>query len=100
MPAGKVVMSSRTPISYLAITECPIATNQGFKSIVPTLVDANAWIMLALDALMDDVKKRASGTTFKEISRTEYEDTLVPQSPLPEQARIVACPGSVMTAID
>ena len=99
MPAGTVVMSSRAPIGYLAITECPIATNQGFKSIVPTLVDTNAWIMLALDALMDDIKKRASGTTFKEISGTEFGDTLVPLPPLSEQARIVACSESVMAAI-
>jgi len=89
MPAGTVVMSSRAPIGYLAITDRPIATNQGFKSVVPTLVDTNAWIMLALDALMDDIKRRASGTTFKEISGFEFGETLIPIPPLPEQRRII-----------
>ena len=89
MPAGTIVMSSRAPIGYLAIAECPIATNQGFKSVVPTQVKTNAWIMLALDALMDDIKRRASGTTFKEISGSEFGETLVPIPPLAEQARII-----------
>ena len=99
MPAGTVVMSSRAPIGYLAIAECPIATNQGFKSVVPTLVDTNVWIMLSLDALMDDIKKRASGTTFKEISGSEFGETLIPLPPLPEQACIIDCSVRTIAAI-
>ena len=35
MPANSVLFSSRAPIGYVAITEGPVCTNQGFKSIVP-----------------------------------------------------------------
>ena len=98
MPAGTVVMSSRAPIGYLAIADCQIATNQGFKSIVPTIVKTNEWILLALDALMDDIKRRASGTTFKEISGSEFGETLVPLPPFPEQERIIALFERAMTA--
>ena len=98
MPAGTVVMSSRAPIGYLAIADCQIATNQGFKSIAPTIVKTNEWILLALDALMDDIKRRASGTTFKEISGSEFGETLVPLPPLPEQERIIALFERAMAA--
>ncbi len=35
MPAGTVLFTSRAPIGYVAIAANPMATNQGFKSIVP-----------------------------------------------------------------
>ena len=35
LPANSVLFSSRAPIGYVAIAKKPIATNQGFKSIIP-----------------------------------------------------------------
>src|SRR5688572_25075820 len=34
MPAGSVLFTSRAPIGYCVIASNPIATNQGFKSLV------------------------------------------------------------------
>jgi type I restriction enzyme S subunit len=35
LPAGSVLLSSRAPIGLVAINRVPMATNQGFKSLVP-----------------------------------------------------------------
>lgn len=35
LPAGAVLLSSRAPIGHVAITTVPMATNQGFKSLIP-----------------------------------------------------------------
>ena len=42
LPAGSVLFSSRAPIGHVAINAVPMATNQGFRSLVPTpgVVDA------------------------------------------------------------
>lgn len=37
----------------------------------------------------EDIKSRATGTTFKEISKKGFGETLIPLPPLKEQHRIV-----------
>jgi type I restriction enzyme S subunit len=36
MPTGTVLFSSRAPIGYVAVADNPVATNQGFKSFIPS----------------------------------------------------------------
>ena len=90
MPRGTILYSSRAPIGYIAIAANNISTNQGFKSLVPTIMDTNEFIYYSLIARTSDIISRASGTTFKEISGTEFGLTLIPLPPLAEQHRIVA----------
>ncbi|MDD3035892.1 MAG: restriction endonuclease subunit S [Candidatus Saccharimonadaceae bacterium] len=90
MPAGSLLYSSRAPIGYVVIAAGEIATNQGFKSVVPTIVEINEFYYYTLKAVTPDIKKRATGTTFKEISGSEFGATLVPLPPLAEQKRIVS----------
>ncbi len=68
MPAGTVLFTSRAPIGYVAIAANPIATNQGFKSIVPYVADCSRFIALAMQAFARDIDANAPGTTFKEVS--------------------------------
>ena len=68
MPKGTVLYSSRAPIGYIAIAANDICTNQGFKSLVPANTEINKYMYYCLIARTDDIKARASGTTFKEIS--------------------------------
>ena len=89
MPENSIVYSSRAPIGYIAITKNSLCTNQGFKSFVSydnNLVD---YIYYILIGLTDNIISRASGTTFKEISGSEFARTLVPLPPISEQNRIV-----------
>ena len=90
MPKGTVLFSSRAPIGYIAIADNDISTNQGFKSIVPFDMRCNEYIYYCLQARLNDIKHRASGTTFKEISGAEFGKTMIPFPPLAEQQRIVA----------
>lgn len=90
MPKGTVLFSSRAPIGYIAIADNDISTNQGFKSIVPFDMRCNEYIYYCLQARLNDIKHRASGTTFKEISGAEFGKTMISFPPLAEQHRIVA----------
>ena len=89
MPAGSILYSSRAPIGYVVIAQNAISTNQGFKSLVPAINGLSEFLYYVLIAVTPDIKRRATGTTFKEISGTEFGETLVPLSPLLEQRRIV-----------
>ena len=44
MPAGSVHFSTRAPIGYVVISSEPLATNQGFKSLVPALGIFNEYV--------------------------------------------------------
>ena len=90
MPPGSILFSSRAPIGYIAISTTKCCTNQGCKSFVPNLdIISTEWAYYAILALTDEIKSRASGTTFKEISGKEMGKTWVPLPPLEEQRRIV-----------
>ena len=36
VPAGSVILTSRAPVGNIAISDVPVATNQGCKALVPT----------------------------------------------------------------
>ena len=89
MPAGSILYSSRAPIGYVVISTNPISTNQGFKSLVPAIAGMSEFYYFVLKARTSDIKQRATGTTFKEISGNDFGNTLVPLPPITEQKRIV-----------
>ena len=100
MPAGSVHFSSRAPIGYIVISRNKICTNQGFKSIVPYVIDINEYLYYFLKEQVEKIKARASGTTFKEISGTEFGNTIIPLPPLAEQHRIVAKIDALFSKLD
>lgn len=100
MPKGTVLFSSRAPIGYVAISSNEIATNQGFKSVVPYILDTNEYIYYYFQAFLDNIKDRSSGTTFKEISGSELGKSVFPLPPLQEQRRIVAKIEEIFAVID
>lgn len=67
MPRGSVLFSSRAPIGYITIAKNDICTNQGFKSVVPTLA-GTGYIYYWLKEHTEDIEQQASGSTFKEAS--------------------------------
>ncbi|WGE42092.1 restriction endonuclease subunit S [Actinobacillus equuli] len=86
---NSIVYSSRAPIGYIAITETELCTNQGFKSIDLYNKELVDYLYYALIFLTSEIQSRASGTTFKEISGSEFGNTIIPIPPLNEQKRIV-----------
>ncbi|AXI00259.1 restriction endonuclease subunit S [Sporosarcina sp. PTS2304] len=67
-PTNTVLFSSRAPIGYVAIAGQEVATNQGFKSIIPKKEVPSEYIYLLLKHLTPVIESNASGSTFKEIS--------------------------------
>lgn len=90
MPKGTVIYSSRAPIGYIGIALNELCTNQGFKSLVPFDTELSEYLYYCLISRTQNIISRASGTTFKEISGSEFGQTIIPMPPLEEQKRIVA----------
>jgi len=89
LPSHSVVFSSRAPIGYVGITGVPLATNQGFKSCVPFIPEMAKFIYFYLIFIGEEINKRATGTTFKEVSGKQFAATPIPVPPLRTQQIIV-----------
>ena len=87
-----VIISSRATIGRIAINKVPLATNQGFKNIL--IKDYNRvsakFIALMLTRQVEEIKKLASGGTFKEISKTVFKTIQLPLPPISIQKEIVS----------
>jgi type I restriction enzyme S subunit len=72
LPIGTVLLSSRAPIGYLVIAEVPVAVNQGFIGMICDGSLPNHYVRLWTKANKDAIEGRANGTTFMEISKTNF----------------------------
>lgn len=68
LPQNTILFSSRAPIGYLSIANNQIATNQGFKSIIPNKEYPFWFIYELLKSETPKIINEANGSTFKEIS--------------------------------
>lgn len=91
LPVGSVLLSSRAPIGYTAVTTVPMATNQGFKSLIPqkNKLDAS-YLHYCLRANKEKLNSLGRGATFKEISKGIVENFVIPLPPLERQREIAA----------
>jgi type I restriction enzyme S subunit len=71
-PEGTVLLSSRAPIGYLGISEVPVAVNQGMIAMVCGANPTNHYMLHWTRENMDSIESRASGTTFQEISKSNF----------------------------
>jgi type I restriction enzyme S subunit len=88
MPKGSIIMSSRAPIGYIAINTIEACTSQGCKSLVPYLLETNEFLLYVIKASITRIVEASKGTTFDEISGTQFGEVLVPLAPLKEQLKI------------
>lgn len=90
LPKGSVLLSSRAPIGHVAINAVPMATNQGFKSLVPgPSLDAK-FLYFWLRSKTSYLQSLGNGATFKELSKKTTANIQIPLPSLSEQRRIVA----------
>ena len=73
LPKGTLLLSSRAPIGYLAITNIETAINQGYIAINGKGGYSNIYILHWLKSNMDLVVERANGSTFLEISKSNFK---------------------------
>lgn len=83
LPIGTVLMSSRAPIGYLAITDTPLAINQGYIACIPNQEVSGWYIHCWIKSNMDLIISSANGSTFLEIPKREFRliDFVVPPKP-------------------
>lgn len=72
LPTETVLMSSRAPVGYLALTKIPTAINQGYIAITDTKCLSPEFTLYWLDSNMDIIKSMSGGTTFAEISKKTF----------------------------
>jgi type I restriction enzyme S subunit len=73
LPKGTLLLSSRAPIGYLAITDIPVSINQGFIAINARKT-SNLFMLHWLKNNMENVESRANGSTFLEISKSSFRE--------------------------
>ncbi len=72
LPIGTLLMSSRAPIGYLAISEVPTAVNQGFIAMVCEKRIPNIFVVFWCHENLDHIIGIAGGSTFAEISKRVF----------------------------
>ena len=93
LPKGAVVVTTRATLGLAAVASRPLATNQGFKNVIPSTGWDSLYLCHVFRSLTPEMIRRASGTTFLEISATEFR-RLCFAAPRPrsgEQERIARC---------
>ncbi|MEQ1600818.1 MAG: restriction endonuclease subunit S [Methylophilaceae bacterium] len=74
LPVGTLLMSSRAPIGYLAISDIPVAINQGYIAIVCDKSVSNYFMYLWCKVNMEQIKNAGNGSTFEEISKSNFKE--------------------------
>ncbi|HHX8487971.1 TPA: restriction endonuclease subunit S, partial [Vibrio diabolicus] len=97
LPVNTVLMSSRAPIGYLALTKIPVAINQGYIAIPETKRLSQEFTMYWLDSVMDEIKGVAGGTTFAEISKKVFKEIGII---VPDKSVIAAFSNVVKSNLD
>lgn len=100
LPVGTVLFTSRAPIGYTAIAARPVATNQGFKSLIPSDALTSDFLYWQLQHLTALIRGMGSGTTFAEVSKKVMATVPLRVPPLPEQERIVAAIEEAFSKLD
>jgi len=77
LPKGTLLMSSRAPIGYLAITQIPVAINQGYIAMLPGGKLPPLYLLMWCQQNMEEIKGQANGSTFMEISKKAFRPMLV-----------------------
>lgn len=87
LPRGTVLVSCIGYIGKVGVVGSHVAvTNQQINAVVPDANLADNWFLTYLFVYYSkDLKERASLTTVPILSKSNFESTLIPLPPLPEQ---------------
>ena len=97
LPVNSVLFSSRAPIGLTSINTVPVATNQGFKNLIPNSeISCSGYLYHWLRANRPYLESLGNGATFKEVSKGVVSRIEIPlphkngKPDLDEQKRIAA----------
>ena len=77
LPPYTILMTSRASIGYFGLCEYEVCTNQGFISCVPYQENVRFYLLYNLMRRVDEIKAKASGSTFLEISKKTFRELRV-----------------------
>ena len=100
LPAGAVLLSTRAPVGYVAIAKNPIATNQGFRSLIPRDGAFGEYLYYWLSVNTEELERHSSGSTFRELSGTALKSIKLRLPPMGEQRRIAGVLGCLDDKIE
>jgi type I restriction enzyme S subunit len=95
LPSGSILLCTRATIGEVKIAMTPIATNQGFKSLVPRPAVSSEFLYYKLLTLKDDLASRGSGSTFLEVSKRDVEGFRLMVPDTNEQQAIASALGDI-----
>jgi len=97
LPKNTVLLTSRAPIGYVAIAAIPIATNQGFRSLIVNPEHDHEFVYYWLTLNTDELERHASGSTFKELSGSALKGIRIRLPADKDEQRAIAC---ILGALD
>ena len=95
VPAGSLIVCTRASVGEMAINTVPMATNQGFKSVVPHASVFVEFLYYYLRANSHALVRLAAGSTFSEVSKTAFESIPVALPGIEQQRRIAGLLGAL-----
>ena len=88
VPPGSILVCTRATIGELAIASEPICTNQGFKNLITNSEHDNEFVFYLLRFFKNYLVRYASGSTFLELTKKDFEKLVFVVPPLSEQRKI------------
>ena len=96
LPKNTVLLTTRAPVGYLAISKNEVSTNQGFRSLIPDEKTDTLFLFYLLKRNVAHLKSQSSGTTFGELTGTTLKSLSFLFPPLAEQEVI----AEVLSSLD
>lgn len=100
LPKGAILLTTRATIGEVSIALEDCTTNQGFQSLIVKEDCNNLFLFNWLKVNKHELEKRANGSTFAEISRSEIEKIQINIPNAEEQAKIANSLSSIDLKID
>jgi type I restriction enzyme S subunit len=88
LPPHSLMVTTRATLGARAVNAVAMATNQGFKSIAFRQAGDSSFYFHVFEKVQPELVRRASGTTFLEISAAEFAGIEVP-SPSPDEKSLI-----------
>lgn len=97
LPIGTTLLTSRATVGECRLAGVPVATNQGFASLVPKEAIDHEFLFYLAQTLKPVLVRLAAGTTFIEISRRELRRVNVCIPAEPKEREMI---GRILSSAD
>lgn len=97
---GDVLLSVRAPVGPTNISNIECCIGRGLSALRPLAGVCTEVVLVILRAFQKKLEEKATGTTFRAVSKKDIESLLIPVPPLDEQKRIAAKVDALMALCD